>query len=286
MSEELNTVNDADAVADAETVADAAAETGAPKPRRARKLLTVVLPAVLVLGAIGGGVTYTGVTISSADRSAETVVWGEEETKQKDDPASREVGYGKASTPLSKLLIPVPQGYVLGPDIESYGNDDEVGPAEATALVKQEGKGLSGKKRREYEKRVDKLGIKGVALRTLVSEDDEIVAYVRVTQMKDKKQIREAFELKKEVFEFLEFPKGPKISGHKNSACFKAPVDKDLDKEEKRRQLSELVCSAYDSEVEVTIMLSGSNGYLDEETEIAQLMKKQLDHIKSPGEYV
>ncbi|MFJ3586107.1 hypothetical protein ACIPPS_28315 [Streptomyces sp. NPDC090127] len=255
-------------------------------PRRRSKVLTVVLPAVLVLGAIGGGVTYTGVTVRSADRSAETIVWADDETPPQDDPASREANYGKASTPLSKLLLPTPQGYVLGPDTESYGNDDEVGPAEAAALMKREGQGLSGKKRREYEKRVDKLGLKGIAVRTFVSDDSETVVYLRVTQMKDKKQIRAAFELKNDFFEFLEFPKGPKISGHKNSACFKAPEVRGLDKKEKSRQLDQVVCSAYDSEVEVTITVSGRKGHLDEESEVAQLMKKQLDHITSPGEYV
>ncbi|MEU9704658.1 hypothetical protein [Streptomyces sp. NPDC047981] len=268
-----------------ESLAEPAAENAAP--RRRSKVLTFVLPAVLVLGAIGGCLTYTGLTVSSADRSAETVVWEDEDSPKKaEDPASREVGYGKASTPLSKLLLPVPQGYELGPDTDSYGNDDEVGAEEATALMKEEGKGLSGKKRREYEKRVDKLGIKGIAVRTFVSEDAETVVYVRVMQMKDKKQIRAAFELKKDFFEFLELPKGPKISGHKNSACFKYPEDKDLDKEEKAEQLNQLVCSAYDAEVEVTVMVAGSKGYLDEESEVSQLVKKQLDHIKSPGEYV
>ncbi|MFD3946307.1 hypothetical protein [Streptomyces sp. NPDC058579] len=279
-------VTEVEVEAEVEAGAGAEAAIADEKPRRRSKVLTVVLPAVLVLGAIGAGVTFTGLTVRSADRSAETVVWEGDETPAPEDPASRESRYGKASTPLSKLLMPTPQGYGLGPDTESYGNDDEVGAAEATALVKQEGKGLSGKKRREYEKQVDKLGIKGIALRTFVSEDSETVVYLRVSQMKDKKQIRQAFEVKKELFELLEFPKGPKISGHKNSVCFKVPLDEDLTKEEKRRQMEQIVCSAYDSEVEVTIMVAGSKDYLDEESEVAQLMKKQLDHIKSPGEYV
>lgn len=267
MSEDLNTV------------------TEPTKPGRGRKLLTVVLPTVLVLGAIGGGVTYTAVTVESADRSAPTVAWEETEATQWDkDPAALSAERGRASTPLSKLLLPVPEGYTLGPDIESYGNDGEVSDKEALALMKQEGKGLSGKKRREYDKRVEKVGIKGIAVRSFAAEDSETVVSVRITQMKDKKQIRAMFELRKDLFELFEFPKGPKIGGHKNSACFMVPEDKDLTKAEKSRQLEEMHCTAYDSEVEVTVTVAGSKPF--DRSAVAELVRKQLDHIKSPGEYV
>ncbi|MCT4356952.1 hypothetical protein M5362_27920 [Streptomyces sp. Je 1-79] len=255
------------------------------KPGRGRMLLTVVLPAVLVLGAVGGGVTYTAVTVDSADRSAETIVWEQtERTAADEDPATLSATRGKASTPLSKLLLPVPEGYTLGPDIEGYGNDGELGDREALALMKQEGKGLSGKKRREYEKRVEKLGIKGIAVRSFAADDGETVVSIRLSQMKDKKRIRDMFELSKDLFELFEFPKGPKIGGHKNSACFMVPEDKDLDKEEKARQLEQMHCTAYDSEVEVTVTVSGAKPF--DRSAVAKLVQKQLDHIKSPGEYV
>ncbi|MFG2642306.1 hypothetical protein ACGFYP_15220 [Streptomyces sp. NPDC048370] len=275
MSEELDTVN--------ESVNEPEPEP--QKVRRGRKLLTVVLPAVLVLGAIGGGVTYTAVTVNSADRSAETVVWeGLETSAEDEDPAALSMSRGKASTPLSKLLLPVPEGYVLGPDVESYGNDDELTETEARALMKQEGKGLSGKKRREYEKQVDKLGLKGIAVRSFAAQDGKTVVYVRVTQMKDKKRLHDAFQVSKRLFELFEFPKGPKISGHKNSACFMLPPDEDLDKDEKDKQLEEMTCMAYDSEVTVTVTVAGARPF--DKSEVADLVKKQLDHIKSPGEYV
>ncbi|MGW2018677.1 hypothetical protein [Streptomyces sp. NPDC001927] len=266
-----------------EPVTESAAEP--TKARRGRKLLTVVLPAVLVLGAIGGGVTYTAVTVDSADRSAETITWAAPEmTADEEDPAALSVTRGKASTPMSKLLLPVPEGYELGPDVESYGNDDELNEQEARALLKQEGKGLAGKKRREYEKEVDKLGLKGIAVRSFAAQDGNTVVYVRITQMKDKKQLRDAFTVGKRLFELFEFPKGPKISGHKNSACFMLPPDEDLDKDEKDKQLEEMTCMAYDSEVTVTVTVAGAKPF--DKSEVADLVKKQLDHIKSPGEYV
>ncbi|MFF9913689.1 hypothetical protein [Streptomyces sp. NPDC013457] len=254
------------------------------KPGRGRKLLTVVLPAVLVLGAIGGGVTYTAVTVDAAHRSAPTVAWEEPEATQWDKDPAAGASRGRASTPLSKLLLPVPEGYVLGPDIESYGNDGELGDKEALALLKEEGKGLSGKKRRAYEKRVEKVGIKGIAVRSFASESNDVVVSIRVTQMKDKKRIREMFDLRKDLFELFEFPKGPKIGGHKNSACFMVPEDKDLTKAEKAGELVEMHCTAYDSEVEVTVTVAGTKPF--DRAAAAKLVRKQLDHITSPGEYV
>ncbi|MGW7428954.1 hypothetical protein ACWGIN_05330 [Streptomyces sp. NPDC054861] len=254
------------------------------EPRgRGRTLLTLVLPCVLVLGAIGGGVTYTGVTVASADRSAPTVAWERGTSSAQPDPAEYALR-GKTSTPLSKLLLPVPEGYVLGPDIESYGNDGELGEKEATALVKQEGKGLSGKKRREYEKRVDRLGIQGIAVRSFAAEMSGIVMNVHITRMKDKKRIREMFELRKEVADFLKFPKGPKITGHRNAVCYGMPQSKEGTKAEREKLLDGMVCVAYDSEVLVTVRATGVRPFA--KSAVARLTKQQLDHIKSPGEYV
>ncbi|MFF8607984.1 hypothetical protein ACF06X_18805 [Streptomyces sp. NPDC015346] len=259
---------------------------GPTKPRRRRTLLTVVLPAALVLGAVGGGLTYTGVTVNAADRSAPTVVWEEQEATQRggEDPAVLGATRGKASAPLSKLLLPAPYGFELGPDVETYGNDGELDAKAAAALLKEEGKGLSGKKRRDYEKRVDRLGVQGFAVRSFQSVDEDLVVTVHLTQMKDKKRIREMFELRKELSGLLDFPKGPKIGGHKNSACFMVPQDPDLDKEEQEDQLAGMVCSAYDAGVSVTVTAWGTKPF--EEAVVAEIVKKQLDHITSPGEYV
>ncbi|MET9436253.1 hypothetical protein [Streptomyces sp. NPDC006551] len=253
------------------------------KPGRGRRLLTAVLPAVLVLGVIGGGVTYTGVTVAAADRSAPTVVWEAGSATEGSDPAAGIVR-GKASTPLSKLLLPVPEGYSLGPDIETYGNDGELGGKEAAALVKREGKGLSGKKRREYEKEVDRLGVQGIAVRSFVSDENDVVVDVTLMRMKDKKQIGKMFQLRKEIADLLEFPKGPKISGHKNAVCYVMPELEGLDKKEKAKQLEGMVCIAYDSENLVAVTAAGAKPF--DRSAVAALVKKQLDHIKSPGEYV
>jgi hypothetical protein len=283
VSEDQNTVTEADDVVAATVPAEEPKKPGSSG--RARKLLTVVLPGVLVLGAIGGGVTYTSVTVRDADRSAPTVVWEQPDLSNAPKDPALDVARGKASTPLSKLLLPVPSAYELGPDIDGYGNDGELGGKEAATLLKGEGKGLSGKKRRDYEKNVDRLGVQGMAFRSYAWPAQSLVVTVNITRMKDKNAIRRAYELRKGLSaDLLKFPKGPKIADHKNSACFLLPQDKQLDKKEQAEALDGMVCTAYDAEVLVTVTAAGPKPF--DKSAVAELVKKQLDHIKSPGEYI
>ncbi|MFC5804046.1 hypothetical protein [Streptomyces formicae] len=259
------------------------------KPRKAagakRKLLTVVLPVVPVLAVIGGGVTYTSVTVAAADRTAPTIVWENPDPKtETKDPAELTLTRGKSSTPLSKLLLPVPSGFQLGPDIEGYGNDGELAEKDAVALLKSEGKGLAGKKRREYEKQVERLGVQGIAVRSFASEDGDLVVDVHITRMKNKSRIRDMYKLRTGLAELLGFPEGPKIKDHKNSACSLMPQSKEGSKKEKAEQLDGMVCVAYDSENLVAVTAAGAKPF--DKSAVAALVKKQLDHIKSPGEYV
>lgn len=253
------------------------------KPARVRRLLATVLPCVVVLGAVVGGLTYTGLTVDRADRTAPTTIWGPADDDPAEDPASN-AGRGRAATPLSKLLLPVPLGYRLGPDIESYGNDGEIGDKEAVALIKEGGRGLSGKERRDFEARIDKLGVKGIALRSFASDANDLVVEVQITQMKDKKRIHDLFELRTELAELLEFRKGPKVKDHKKSACFLLPQGNADGEDKDKSDLEAMTCSAFDSELFVSVTAYGTKPF--DKSAVAELVKKQLDHIASPGEYV
>lgn len=246
-----------------------------------RKVLGFVVPAVLVLGAAGGGVAYTKHTVDTADRTVPTTVWSGSE---KDDGGKDPVGdptRGRASTPLSKLLLPVPEEYRLGPDIDEYGNDTEISGRQAAALFKESARGLAGKERRDFERRVDKLGIQGIALRSYTSEDDDHVVEVQIIRMKDRKQLHDLHKLRAGVAELLEIKKGPKIKGHKNAACYESPL---YDWEGEESELAEITCGSYEGEFYVTVRAYGSKPLTA--SAVADLVKDQLDHLTSPGEYV
>ncbi|MFJ9807893.1 hypothetical protein ACIRTB_06665 [Streptomyces sp. NPDC101158] len=253
-------------------------------PRRPRRLFPYVLGGVLLLGVAAGG-TYTGVTVAGAERHAPTFGWEEPAAdSESKDPAADTALRGRTSTPLSKLLLPVPDGYVLGPDVEQYGNDGELSSRDATALLKQQGKGLAGTKRREFDKRIEKLGIQGIAVRSYAS--DAVVVEVQIVQMKDKRFGAELRRMQREIARLLKLPKGPKIEGHRDVSCFGMPKPKDDDEAEDDgdRGLDGMVCSASESDYYVSVNASGSRPF--DRSAVAALVKKQLDHIKSPGEYV
>ncbi|MFF3609048.1 hypothetical protein [Streptomyces sp. NPDC002463] len=256
--------------------------------RRTRRILKNVLAAVVVLGAVGGGVAYTAVTVDHADRTAPTVAWAEPSASATPKDPAADVARGRTSTPMSKLLLPVPDGYVLGADIEGYGNDDEIPAQQAAALLKQTGKSFYGKKRREYEKAVDRLGIQGMAMRSYAAQDSSLQAEVLILRMKDKKSVREFFEVRKEMSELFGLRKGPKSKEYaKNSACYlgpKPPKPEQNGVDERTPDLQKMTCSAYDGEVMVTVIAFGGEPF--DQKAVADLVEQQLRHIQSPGEYV
>ncbi|MFI8964063.1 hypothetical protein ACIGO8_18330 [Streptomyces sp. NPDC053493] len=267
----------------AEPVADAA-PAAEPEARPRRRLFPYVLTGVLVLGIAAGG-TYTGVTVADAERHAPTLGWEEPAPgAESKDPAADTAVRGRASTPLSKLLLPVPDDYTLGPDVERYGNDGELGARDAVALIKQQGKGLSGKKRREFDKRIEKLGIQGIAVRSYASDGADLLVEVQIVHMKDKRFGTELRRMQTEVADVLKFPKGPRVDGHKNASCFVMPRPKRESGEERENGLDGMVCSATESEYYVTVTASGGRPL--DKSAVAELVKQQLDHITSPGEYV
>lgn len=245
----------------------------------ARRVVLTALPFVLVLAAVAGAAAYVKVTADGADRTVETGLWQKPAHGPGKDPAG-EVARGRASTELSKLLLPVPAGYRLGPDAGKYGNDAEVGGAEAAAEMKDGGsRGLAGKQRREFEKRVDKLRVQGLAIRTYTSQDNDLTVATQLVRMKDRKAVRDLYGFKKDLFEGIGvFRDGPAVGGHRrNAACFLAPKDS-------KRKIEGMYCTAYEGELTLSFTASGTKPF--DSSAVAELVKDQLDHITSPGEYV
>ncbi|MFH8474535.1 hypothetical protein [Streptomyces sp. NPDC018000] len=250
-------------------------------PGRARRVILTALPVVLVIAAVGGAAEYISSTVDSADRSVRTGLWQEPAHKPGKDPAG-DVARGRASTELSKLLLPVPSGYRLGPDIREMGNDGEQSGKKATAAAKQSARGLAGKERRAYEKRIDKLRIEGIAVRSYVSDANDLMVETQIMRMKDKKAVRNLYNVRSGLFENIGlFRQGPKIQGHtRNAKCFLLRKDS----EGGENSLVSMECMAYDGELSINVSASGTVPF--DRGAVAELLKDQLNHITSPGEYV
>nr|WP_116641146.1 hypothetical protein [Streptomyces scopuliridis] len=242
------------------------------------------MPAVLVLGALAGGLGFIKTTVDGADRTVRTTVWTKTITQPDNDPAGDFVK-GRTDTELSRKLLPVPGGYSLGPDVqgygnagygnEGYGNDGELTGKQATALMKSEGKGLSGPLRRALNKEIDKLGIKGIAVRSYEAGTVDLVAEVYLMRTENRQFLRSWYATE------TDWPgarKGPKIEGHRKAECFLAP------KTGGESDLDSMRCVAYDGDLAVTLLASGVKPF--DSSAAAELMKEQLDHIASPGRYV
>ncbi|UCA48096.1 hypothetical protein LEL86_01795 [Streptomyces sp. WA6-1-16] len=266
-----------------EPVADAVTE---PAPdgdhqkhrgRKVRRVLLTALPVVLVLGAVGGAAAYTKNTVDAADRTVTTAIWDEDHVPQGKDPAG-DPSRGRHDTELAKLLLPVPKGYRLGPDIGDLGNDSETSGAKATAAMKEMGRGLAGKDRRELNKFIEKLRIQGIAKRSYLADSNDLLVNVEVVKMRDKRALHRNHADRKTLLDGVdELREGPSIEGHRKASCYRLPKgDKD--------SLDGVLCIAYEGEVSVSVEASGSKPFSP--SEVGDLVKDQLDHIASPGEYI
>ncbi|MEU0989027.1 hypothetical protein [Streptomyces sp. NPDC005953] len=245
-------------------------------------LVRTVLPVALVLAVIGSGATYATVAVQDADRTVPTVTWGTL-APAGDDPAA-DAHRGRTSTPLSKLLLPVPEGYRLGPDIEEYGNDDEISGARAASVLKGAARGeLSGKERRVFDRLVDSLGLEGLAARSYASDDNDLVVGIEIVSAKNKRQLRAMYQQRTQYGVLTKARKGPKIEGHPQSFCYLAPKDSVMEDGEPTG-LDGMLCAAYTGEVLVNFRISGTVPF--KKSAATALVKQQLDHIASPGEYV
>ncbi|MFE2944053.1 hypothetical protein ACFXKG_34175 [Streptomyces sp. NPDC059255] len=244
---------------------------------RTHRFLGTALPALLVAGALVGGSVFVGAVVDGADRSAPTTVWAESRAKPPKDPAG-DIGRGRADTDLTRKLLPVPPGYLLGPDIGEYGNDTELTGKKAIELVKAVGADYSAAVRQEVYKEIDRMGIEGLALRSYRLKggngQGSLTADVSLVAFKDRATARSWYEV---ASQRPGASKGPVIEGSKHSACFLEPGS-DVD------GIESVTCVAYEGGTAVTVAAEGMKP-LNRFT-LTELVKDQLDHLASPGESV
>ncbi|AVZ73851.1 hypothetical protein SLUN_18385 [Streptomyces lunaelactis] len=242
------------------------------EPRRIDRRLVVGVSVVLALAVVAGGGFWALDRLGDADRTAPTVVWAE--------PAGGAADDGKAAQPkgLAASLLPVPYGYELGPDIDVYGNDTVLSKRQAVAVFKEGSRGLPSAQRNQRNKAVDKLKLQGVAMRSYRSFDGGFAIEVQLAQIENAGKGRELAQFQSAFADALGiFRKGPAIQGYKNAKCFLMPKDS-------KAKLDAMFCSAYQGDV---LMNATAYGVKPLDTiGAAAILSKQLDHLKSPGEYV
>ncbi|MDG9702977.1 hypothetical protein [Streptomyces sp. DH37] len=280
------TVPDTSTVPTAETAPEASAAAApdglrdaGPRGRsRLRRALVPLLSAALVLGAAGGGLAYTKAVVDGADVSAPTVIWRKPARTPSDGDPAPDPREGRSDGELRGKLLPVSVEFRLGPDISGFGNDTELSGRQAQALMREGGKGLPSKQRRQHREYVEKLRVQGIVMRTYTAHDNRFTAEIQLARMKNEKGVEALGALQSELVDALSvFRDGPEIKGHRNARCFLPPKDGDS-------ELETMFCTAHQDEYLVSFQAAGVKPFPKEAA--AELLKDQLDHLVSPGEYV
>ncbi|MFE0422543.1 hypothetical protein [Streptomyces sp. NPDC058953] len=239
-----------------------------------------VLPAGLVVAVLGGSVAYTAATAGSADRTVETRLWGQlPASSAQQKPGSAPVRTG----PLGELLLPVPNGFVKGPDPGRDAAGTELTEAQATARLLADGAGLPGKERREYERRVKAIGIKGMAGRSFMSVNDGAVIEVELTRLTNPALTRATYDFLAAFQESGRLTRKPMGEARGNAACFtsEGPPEGNAPAE----GLGRVECLAHHGGHLVVVSAYGTAG-IAENTAVAEVLQHQIELIASPGKSV
>ncbi|GAA0921228.1 hypothetical protein [Streptomyces thermoalcalitolerans] len=254
--------------------------TPSPSPRRRRA--GVIAGCVVLLAALVGGTGFTVMTVRDADRAPGKPVWQRPETLVESKQPE--------ATGLRGMLLPYgTNGFGRGPDLGEFGADAELSGARATALRKKSLRNLPLSQRRLMEKRFDEQRVRGMAMRSYLSDggaaqhfsedvQDAFVVEIVLSRMESRQTVRSIATLQQEFLDALKvFRAGPRIEGYENARCFLPPAGSDDD-------LDLVFCSAYQGDV-----LVGATAYgpkpLGTKT-LADFLRAQLDRIKDPGKAV
>ncbi|MCX3059108.1 hypothetical protein [Streptomyces beihaiensis] len=218
--------------------------------------------------AVVGGVGFTATKVNGADRTVSTRSWGD--LQQQKQPSAK----GKGSD-LSRRLLPVPDGYIPGPDIDEFGNDKVITGKEAVARLKASADDLPAREREARRKAIDKLQLKGLAMRSYTATTYDLVIDTQLSQMQNHSAGRRLKDFQSEFLRVLGgYTKGPKIDGYRNADCFMAP-------RKSSKKLDMMLCSAYEDDLLVSVTAYGPKP-LDTKA-VADLLARQLDRISSGG---
>ncbi|MDJ0384084.1 hypothetical protein [Streptomyces sp. G-G2] len=255
----------------------------AKPPRAVNRKAAAAIGAVLALAVVGSFGVWAKGWIADADRTTPTVYW------QAVEPAPATASPTRPVVSLGALgdrMLPVPEGYLPGPDLDGHSDFFTVPGAKAAQLMKENNRNLPASRRAESDKLVDQLKLKGQAGRSLRSGNGDRVVEIQITQA-DPQAVEQLGDFTKKLVEFLgDDRKAPKVEGYPEAKCALRAVGEEEknDKGDKRNPLESVVCVASQGDFLISFHAYGVPPFnADEEV---KLFRKQLDRVKSPGESV
>ncbi|MFJ5549952.1 hypothetical protein [Streptomyces sp. NPDC093225] len=244
-----------------------------------KRAITLTAATLGLAAVVGGGVWGVG-RIAEADRTAPTRYWSAPDAA----PAVKEAPT-VPPTALAGLLLPMPVGYVPGPDLREEGNDFTVPGPVAIARMKEDADGLSASERKDLDRTLDTLRLTGMAGRSYRSTSGGVLVEIRVTRAAGDglkpfaSYIKEVLALVGETG-----AKSPKVPGYPEARCAQAGRNRRDGTRVGKDGIETLTCSASLPGTLVTFRASGPKPF--DTKDAVGLLVKQLDHVKSPGERV
>lgn len=221
---------------------------------------------------VGGGV-WASSAIADADREAPTAYWVPvgDRVEKYSEPGS------VPANELTGKLLPVPSGFVLGPDLGANGNDFFVSGEQAVEGFKESRDGLSTTERKQREEMLAELKLKGLAGRTYTKGRGEWVAEVRIMQA-DPKAVGNLSEVTKKLFDLTgDKREAPKVDGFPDAKCSLLAMG-----EKDKETIDSIDCTAVEGDVAVTFRAYGPKPF--SASDAVSFFKNQMSHLKSPGE--
>ncbi|CAM5258197.1 hypothetical protein [Streptomyces avidinii] len=250
-----------------------------PAPKVNRKVVTLVAAAVGAVVLVGAGVGAAA-ALAGADRTSPTRYWlaADHTTSGTQAPVP-----SVPPNALTGKLLPMPNDYWPGPDIDKEGNFYSLSGERALESFKDARKGLSSSERTERDKVLADLKLKGLAGRSYSRKDGVgggVVAEIQLVQA-DPAQLAKFGEFAGKLIALGgSAGEAPKVDGHPQAKCSVNPIV--IEKKDKKNKIDALDCLAVEGDVMVSFRMYGSEGFVVKDA--AGLFKQQLDHLKSPGE--
>jgi hypothetical protein len=172
------------------------------------------------------------------------------------------------------LLLPVPDGYHLGPDAGAYGNDTELTEAQRRSWMEDEIRGLPTKLQDSLRKVWQNTPLKGGGVRSLAASDDELVATVWLLQYHQAAVKADDAWVSTLGSDTGLFRLGPQVPGHSEAHCYlpALPPGSEVDS---------LQCSAALGDLRVVFQVDGVAPLPKDK--LVTLFAKQLDRLAIPG---
>lgn len=273
-----------------DAVPEPAAEQDAPvsahPPRTGRRRVPALVAGGLGLAILAGGGFWASGRIDQADRTSPTRYWVPA------GPRPIATGAPVPTVPPNELtgkLLPMPVDHELGPDLGEEGNDFYVSGERAVQAMKDARTGLSARERAERDKAVAEMKLKGLAGRsyTKSSYGGGPVTEIELTQA-DPQALTVFSEVSKKLLDVLVTLGGkkkdaPAVEGFPQAKCVLLDIVEERSGSPKPEPIVSLDCVAVEGSVLVTFRSFGPR--LDVK-DAAELFRKQLNHLKSPGESV